>query len=77
MNTNQLINALALAFAGFAAFQLLKPKAGNALLPSQPGQRQRDDAVTAWFSNLTAQQAQVIDKSLGQYNDELRRLNIL
>lgn len=75
MNSNQLVNAAAIAFAAFAAWMLLRgPASAASVLATQPGQRQRDSGAQAWMDLATQQWANMYPAIPQANYDETDRL---
>lgn len=77
MSPTQLVNAAALAFAGFAAWMLLRQSSGAsapALLSTQPAQRARDSGAQAWMDLATQQWANLYPAIPQASYDETERL---
>lgn len=51
-NTNQLMTAGAVAFAGFALWYVMKPASAAAPVAVQPGQAARDAGLQKWLDSF-------------------------
>lgn len=75
LSKETLMTAGAIGFAGFALWYIGRKPAGE--VATQPGQRDRDAGLITWFNTRGLQQADLAQKTVDNWYDDMNRKGIL